>query len=79
MKVRVIRDVSAEDAHNYSGRDVRGGEELFVYRGPTYGCVDTINGISLSASGPYDTPFFEFPLDAVVEIDSGVVADGSLS
>lgn len=65
MKVTVTRDVGSEDPHNFAGRDVGEGETLYRYKGATYGCIDTLNGVALSESGPYETPFFEFPRDAV--------------
>lgn len=64
--VRVTRDVSINDPHNYAGRDVAEGETFYIFRLTTYGCVDNINGIALSVE--FDKyPFFEFPVDAIEE------------
>jgi hypothetical protein len=63
--VIVTRDVSKEDPHNYCGRDVVKGELFYTFISPTYGCVDSYNGIALSAEGVDIYPFFEFPRDAV--------------
>lgn len=64
--VTVTRDVPDSDPHNHLGRDVSEGETFYIYYGHTYGCVDTINGIALSERDG-QTPFFEFPLDAISE------------
>jgi hypothetical protein len=45
-------------------RDFAAGEELWTYLGHTYGAVDTANGIAMSEQ-PGETPFFQFPLDAL--------------
>lgn len=64
-KYRVTRPVLKDDEHNYSGKDVAEGEILYAATRPTYGCVDTCNGIALTRKPDGDYPFFEFPLDAV--------------
>lgn len=63
-EVRVTRDVPADE--NYSGRDVRAGEKLYIYDGYTYGCI-SYEGVALSER-PGETPFFEFPYDAIEEV-----------
>ena len=64
--MRVIRDVPADEEHNYLGRDAKTGEIFYRCILPTYNCVDTHNGIALTeVQGEY--PFFEFPRDAVEE------------
>jgi hypothetical protein len=65
MKVTVARDVPADVPGNYSGRDVRAGEEFYVFTAETYGSCDTYNGIALSEQGERTYPFFEFPRDAL--------------
>lgn len=66
-RVRVTRDVTEGDLHNYLGRDVAEGETFYQFAGATYGCVNTQYGIALSEE-PGKNPFFEFPLDAVEEL-----------
>jgi hypothetical protein len=69
MKVEVTRFVSAGEKHNFLGRDVSKGEVFYEFSGYTYGCIDErldgTGGIALSEKGPFDTPFFEFPSNAV--------------
>jgi len=65
VKVKVLLDVPAESPGNYLGRDVHAGEEFYVFRGVTYGCIDTSVGIALSEKGVRIYPFFEFPREAV--------------
>lgn len=64
QKVRVTRPVSRVEAHNFLGRDVREGECFYIFRGTTYGCVDSQYGIALSEQLD-EYPFFEFPCDAI--------------
>ncbi len=64
VRYRVLRDIP--ESENYSGRDVKKNEILYKYFGHTYGCIG--NGIAL-CENPGETPFFEFPLDAVEQID----------
>lgn len=65
--VRVTRDVPASEEHNYLGRDVKEGEIFYRFNQHTYGCV-RFPGVALSVEqGEY--PFFEFPGDAVEDID----------
>ena len=65
MKVKVLLDVPKDAPGNFSGRDVHAGEELWVFKGNTYGSCDTVKGIALSEHGPYAYPFFEFPREAL--------------
>jgi hypothetical protein len=71
-QVRVTRDVSADDPHNFLGRDVEAGEVFYAFCGHTFGCVrerlDGTGGVALSENGSFDHPFFEFPQDAVEAI-----------
>ena len=66
-QVRATRDVSADDPHNFLGRDVAKGEVFYTFLSCTYGCVDDIAGIALSEHGPFEYPCFEFPQDAIEE------------
>jgi hypothetical protein len=66
--MRVIRDVAADEKHNYLGRDVKEGEIFYRCYLATYGCVDSMNGVALTQV-PNEYPFFEFPLDAVEDAD----------
>jgi len=63
-RVEVTRDVEDSDRHNYLGRNVKAGEVFYVCHNPTYGAVDSDDGIALSESAK-GYPFFEFPRDAV--------------
>lgn len=63
--VTVTRDVPKSEPHNFLGRNAVKGETFFVFKGSTYGCVDTLYGVALSEHGEHQGPFFEFPLDAV--------------
>jgi hypothetical protein len=60
----VTRHVAADYPHNHLGRNAAEGEVFYVFTGPTYGAVDTEDGIALSER-PGEGPFFEFPRDAV--------------
>lgn len=44
-------------------RDFREGEEVYLYQGPTYGCISH-NGVACSVDG--NLPFFELPKNAVI-------------
>ena len=67
--VRVTRDVTIDEDHNYLGRAVKEGEYFFTFIGVTYGCVDTCGGIALSeVEGQH--PFFEFPRNAIEVAES---------
>jgi hypothetical protein len=67
-KVRVIRDVPADEEGNYGSRTFKEGEVLYKYVGATYGCIDSSEGAPLSEKGSRETPFFQFPHDAFEEI-----------
>lgn len=68
MKVRVIRFVSEDEEHNFLHHDIYPGEEFYLFTASTYGCISP-GGIALSDRGEDEYPFFEFPHDAVEEID----------
>jgi hypothetical protein len=65
MKVKVTMDVPVDAPHNYAGRDVHAGEELYVFTEDTFGCIDTSVGIAMSENGEKEYPFFEFPREAL--------------
>lgn len=65
-KVRVTRTVKKRDPDNYGHRTFKKGEILYKYTGYTYGCIG--DGVALSEAGSRETPFFEFPADAIEEI-----------
>jgi hypothetical protein len=71
----VIRDVPVSDKHNYAGKDVPAGTVLYGFHEPTYGAVDTGEGIALSER-PDEYPFFEFPRDAIREIPPAKGGEG---
>jgi hypothetical protein len=61
MKKRINRDLSIEE--NYSGREIKKGEEVFLFYGCTYGCIAP-GGIAVSFVED-QPPFFEVPEDAI--------------
>lgn len=63
---RVIRDVTQKECH-WLHRDIKKGEEVYGYTGPTYGCVSYL-GIAVSAQ-PDRTLFFELPADSLKRLD----------
>lgn len=65
--VTVTRFVAKDDPGNFVYRDVQPGEQFYVFRGNTYGCVNGAQGIALSEKGAFQGPFFQFPLDAIQE------------
>lgn len=66
-KVVLKQDVLAKDYH-WLDRDYRIGEEFFIYRGFTYGCVSA-NGIACTERLG-EEPFFELPKAALKYIES---------
>ena len=67
QKVVLIQDILAKDYH-WLDRDYRIGEEFFIYRGFTYGCV-SVNGIACTERLG-EEPFFELPKVALKHIES---------
>lgn len=67
QKVVLIQDILAKDYH-WLDRDYRIGEEFFIYRGFTYGCV-SVNGIACTERLG-EGPFFELPKVALKQIKS---------
>jgi len=59
----ISRDLSQEE--NYSGRAIKKGETVYLYRGCTYGCISR-DGEAVTFK-PDITPFFEVPADALME------------
>lgn len=63
-KFRVSRNVSREECH-WLDEDVPEGTTVYLYSGPTYGCV---SGAGMAVSLEQDqTPFFELPRTALEE------------
>lgn len=67
--VRVTRFVSDAEEHSCLGRDVYPGEVFYAFGHPTYGCVDDYYGIALTERSDGDYPFFEFPRDALEQVN----------
>lgn len=63
-KVMVTKNVEIDEHHNFLGRAAKEGEIFYRYFGCTYGCIDTNGGIALSEVQG-ETPFFEFPENAI--------------
>lgn len=57
----VNRNLSENE--NYSGRAIRSGETVYLYRGCTYGCI-SIGGIAVTFF-PDENPFFQIPDDSL--------------
>lgn len=70
MRAIVTRAVSKREANNFLGRAVSEGEQFYVFEGPTFGSCDTNNGIALSERGASEYPFFEFPRNAIRQVQS---------
>jgi hypothetical protein len=51
------------DPGNCLGRDAFKGEQFYVFRGCTYGCIS--DGVALAKSDDRFAEFFEFPADAI--------------
>ncbi len=66
----VTRDVPAGEEGNYGPRSFSKGERLYKYVGATYGCIDYDEGLPVSEYGSSQTPFFQFPADALREVTS---------
>lgn len=58
---KITRDLSERE--NWSGRALKAGEIVYLYRGHTYGCVTPAGQACTFA--PAELPFFEVPLDAL--------------
>lgn len=66
MKDRLVvsRMVIPEEDGEWIPRVYWPGETVYEYNGPTYGCVNWENGIAVTEKLD-ETPFFEFPRDAL--------------
>jgi hypothetical protein len=64
-KIRLIIDLSQEECF-WLERDLKAGEEFFVYKGCTYRCISK-NGIAVTEREDCP-PFFEIPLSAIERI-----------
>lgn len=62
---RFIRDVTVEEC-GWLSRDYKSGEEVYEFTGVTYGCISPA-GVAVSEFDG-ENPFYEIPLDAIVEI-----------
>lgn len=69
--VIVIRNVTSEECP-WLDRDYLLGELLYVCERPTYGCVNEDIGFPATHDEGGDYPFFEFPLDAAINIEEFV-------
>ena len=67
IEYEVIRYISMEEADWLPAHLRDPGARVFEYRGPTYGCIDWSHGFPVSEI-PGETPFYEIPFDAVMEI-----------
>jgi len=65
-RFKVARDVTAAECP-WLDDDIRAGTIVFEYRGPTYGLKGHEGLIFVSFDG--GTPFFEFPLNCLVDAD----------
>ena len=63
----VTRDLKMGDHPcGYSSEDMKIGDKVYLFRGPTYGCIG--NGVAVSRNDG-DGPFFELPFDALQNED----------
>lgn len=61
----LTRNVTKEECP-WLDEDVCKGDIVFIYTGPTYGCISS--GIAVS-SVENETPFFELPTDVLTNIE----------
>ena len=61
-KIKIKRDVTKKECP-WLDKDIPKGTEVFVYNGPTYGCVSS-NGIAVTQHDGVDS-FFEIPRDSI--------------
>ena len=62
MKARLLRDVTTGECF-WLSKDFKEGDEIYLYNGPTYGCIS--RGNEAFTEEEDKTPFFELPSDAV--------------
>ena len=63
LKVKIIQNMATKD-YPWLHRDLKEGEEFYVYKGSTYGCISK-NGIALTEKLDIN-PYFEVPKEFVV-------------
>ncbi len=61
-RVTLSRIVTRNEC-DWLDRDLPQGTSLYLYKGPTYGCISK-TGVAV-AREPDETPFFEVPKDAI--------------
>jgi len=66
IKVKLLTPMEAKD-YPWLHRDLKEGEEFFVYQGSTYGCISK-TGIAVTED-LNKTPYFEVPKEFVVYIN----------
>ena len=63
IKIKLTKSLSTKE-YPWLKRELIAGEEFYVYKGPTYGCISR-NGIAVSEI--WDTnPYFEVPKEFIV-------------
>lgn len=65
-KLYVIRLVTPEVDGDWIPHAFLPGDIVWEYTGATYGCINWNNGMAVSEF-PGETPFFEFPYDALAK------------
>ena len=65
IKVKLLKSMAIQD-YPWLHRDLKEGEEFYVYIGPNYGCISK-NGIALTEKQDVN-PYFEVPKEFVVYI-----------
>jgi len=65
-KFQLVRDVTKKEC-SWLNRDFKKGEIVYEYPLYTYGCINEETGVACSEKDS-ESPFFEFPKDALIEI-----------
>jgi hypothetical protein len=60
-----VREVDVDEEFNWSGRTVKAGELFYRFTANNFSSDPLPGNILLSAHGPSEYPFFEFPLSAL--------------
>jgi hypothetical protein len=63
MRAHELTRTVTRDECSWLKKDIEKGQIVFLYTGPTYGCVTPGNNAFTYL--PNQTPFFELPSDAV--------------
>lgn len=63
MKVKQLKRLVTVEECYWLDRDFDAGEEVYIFNGPTYGCIGP-DGIAVSLD-PDTGPFFEIPKSAL--------------